>query len=636
MSEVFFDIETRSTLDLRTSSITRYITHPSTNLMCAVWKRDGKFYAWTCQPIELPGIECFSMPFFAIGPIIKFLAEDAKWIAHNGNMFDRPFWENTPHAQPEFGWEDTLQLARLYGLPGGLDRVSSELIGEHKLGEEQKIMKKYMKKPEDYIPEPEFREILRYCVQDVELLSRIYVHLKPMAGFESELREADYSINKRGFAVDSDRAIDLTKIALTKRDEAVAEAEKLGVGLRQLRSPKALKEWFNDRGHEIENTRRETLETISGKDEEIVISAREQASRPSFGKFRYIIKNQVEGRLHFQYAYHQAHTGRWGARGFQAHNLPRWTMKEADIAAALEDLSKLDFKDKSPGEVLANFVRPCIVAAEGKELFIRDYKQVEVRGVDWCAGDYERLREHENDEDAYINAVRDMFHQIVDKKHPLRQGIKPVVLGCGYGMGPVKLIGYAEGMGIDLALTGKTAEELVRMYRDAHPLIAGAGPDRPGLWKNLERACIMAIKNRAKVRAGNCRFYKDGNCLIIALPSGRPLVYRKARVERVDGPWGKTDRIIYWSNKGYWDDLYGGKLTENIVQAICRDIFAEAIVRCHKAGLQIVMHSHDEIVIESDSEQEAQELQRLMDIRPTWGEDFPVASSGVRSKFFVK
>lgn len=643
MNNVFWDIETRSKCDLKKTSVKKYFRDPSTSPICIVWKVGELSYAWVCQPISVPDIATFSCPLSETKKFIEAIAKDSTWIAHNGNMFDRVFWETLDLPQPA-GWADTAQLARLYGLPGGLDKVSEELIGEHKLAEESKVLKKWMKKPDATIPDEDLAQIVTYCYQDVELLSKIHAKLAPVHNVEIELREIDYQINNRGFFVDLERTAKLTIAALDKRSEAIAAVEKHGLDLRQLRSPKVLKQWYEDRGHKIVDVTKASIQTItaiSAKDspEAEVFTAREQAARASFGKFKYILDSEIDSRLCFQVAYHAAHTGRWGGRGVQPHNLPRPVLTEAETEAALIDPSKIDFGTRNVGDVYASLIRPCIAASPGSDLIIKDYSSMEVRGVHWCAGDQVRLKQHEAKEDAYINYVREAMGQVVDKKHPLRQNVKAVVLGCGFGMGAEKLEGYAKGMGMDLTLTGKTAQEHVDLYRAAHPLEAGQldeGRYVGGLWRNLERACKMAISQGQKTSVGRCKIFKDGQHLIIVLPSGRPQFYRHAHIRKTMAPWGPTLSIFYKTTKGYYDNLYGGLLTENIVQAICRDIFAEAIVKCHKAGLEVVLHVHDEIIVESNKDSDYDKMTECMVDRPKWAQDFPLHVEGFRSPYFRK
>jgi len=476
---VFMDIETRSRMDIRKVGAYRYLADESTEAMCVAFKLREDIYVWA--PFELPRLSSqYTMltgPIEEI-PVIQDLAQ-YPWVAHNGNSFDRIFWDLRDLPQPT-AWVDTIHLARICGFQGGLDSVGKELLGRQKLKMGKKVMLKYAKNPDLDLTTAALAAIVHYCVEDVEIMEEVFPYVRAGLKVDAEIRWADQRINNRGFAIDLERAATLLDAAVESRERIVEKAfDKFGLTLKNLRSPTALLEWFHNNGYLIPNVQSDTLKGLDGIGAEVA-AARNEASRTSFGKVSYMLDAEVDGRLRHQFAYHSAHTSRWGGRGVQPQNLNRGVLSKEEMAAALEDITVIHSFDYPVGDIFTSLIRPCIVAGpEYCGLGIYDYSAIEVRGVDWVAGEKARMIEHAANLDPYRRFVKLAFDMDVEKKHPMRNAVKPVVLGCGYGMGPDKLQGYAEGMGIDLADTGRTPEELVNLYRDSRPKVAG-------IWTTLD------------------------------------------------------------------------------------------------------------------------------------------------------
>jgi site-specific DNA-adenine methylase len=232
---------------------------------------------------------------------------------------------------------------------------------------------------------------------------------------------------------------------------------------------------------------------------------------------------------------------------------------------------------------------------------------------------------------------------------------KIAVLGCGFGLGADKFAAICEREGVDLAAAGVTAEQVIEAYRNAYPKIAGCLGTYGrigGLWKDVENAAKAAINRRAGA-AGRCLFSLVGNALVVTLPSGRRLYYRNARLELRPTSWGeKRPSVVYDAPEalhekrkkgiggyGHAESTYGGKLVENLVQATCRDLLAEALIRCERAGLPVVLHAHDEIVAEVPIASAAaglRQLLALMSSPPKWAEGFPITVEGYLSLRYAK
>lgn len=310
-----------------------------------------------------------------------------------------------------------------------------------------------------------------------------------------------------------------------------------------------------------------------------------------------------------------------------------------------------------PNQVLSSLIRPCLVPSAGHELLVNDYAGIEARGVAWCAGEEELLTQFAVGADIYCNMATRIFNRQITKKDKDERNVgKVTILGCGYGMGGPKFAATCVKANVDLAAVGLKAAQVIEVYRDTYPLIAGRVVDRSadgrayrrgGLWKGYQNAVWNAVEKGEPGDVGKCHIWNDKGHLIITLPSGRELVYRKAAIEEKVPNYCKTlglpeipkPTVTYANPKGFRGDLYGGKITENIVQAICRDLMAEALVRLEDAGLRPVGHVHDEVICEvptGRSEEHLAAVQACMVHTPKWARGFPIKVEGFCAPRYVK
>jgi len=382
-----------------------------------------------------------------------------------------------------------------------------------------------------------------------------------------------------------------------------------------------------------------------------------------------------DGRIRGLFSYHNAHTGRWSSHGVNIHNLPRPNNEIAPQIECLLDsetvvpyVPHIDRKQKDtrkifdrikthlpepkPGgtsvtvdDVCSMLIRPSFMAKPGHTFAICDYSQVEARGVAWIAGQTNMLDAFKAGRDLYKEFASKIFH--VDLKNvtkDMRQISKNVILGCGYGLGADKFRVYAANNGADLGAAGITAEECINAYRDEYTKIAGWKPKGNesfrvgGLWKDLDKAVKLCVGTGVPQSAGKCTYLMHGSDLKCVLPSGRELYYPNARIEDIVPPYCYTlnlplnpkATVVYQSERGT-KSLYGGLLAENIVQAMCRDILASAMLELESMGMCIVAHVHDEIVCEVPVDEGAAALTtmvRVMSKPPEWAEGFPLTCEG--------
>lgn len=654
-SVCFVDFETQSTIDLKEAGVWAYVTHHTTRLMSAVFKVKGKKpLVWVPRP--LPGLKFPGMVTGeAIPDEVKDLAKGYTWVAHNAEGFDALLWSQLyPSVRPT--WQDTQILARCLGLPGSLDKLSLKLGGQGKDKSGNRAMKLLcqakFKHGRTLYPRgtvPLWLKLLKYNVIDVEELERIYQTVSEALDFHSPALTVHSRINDRGIAIDRNLATTLLKFwDRLKHDAHDDIAELTGGELTRdnVRSGPTVHKWLQKQGLHLDNLRREEIEQVLDDPDQLegveelekvraVLEQRALILRPAENKLNRLLDCGGDV-LRYLLTFHAAQTGRFASRFVQVHNLP--SRAKADVEALLTDLS-IDKLGDSPATTLNALLRPVFRASKGKKLGIIDFASIEARGIAWIADQDDLLEVFANHGDVYLDMASSLFGREITADDTLeRQVGKMCILGCGYGMGAVKFEATCKKERVDLSAAGLDGKTSVKAYRSRYPMI-------PKIWKKLESAALTAIRTRRPQEAGRCVFDITGNALKVTLPSGRVIFYQDARVEQTVPAWAKlTDRkvpvqdaILYEHPHGYAKTLYGGLIAENVVQAICRDIMVESLIRLEEAGYCTRLHVHDEIVYEGDGSQK--ELQRacdLMTVVPEWAEGFPISVEGFTNERYTK
>jgi DNA polymerase bacteriophage-type len=547
--------------------------------------------------------------------------------------------------------------------------------------------------------------IARYNVADVELLRRVWAALDsaPVEADVIDAHDAvnhrgirlDESLARKLTAVSGE--------SVQRAADRIAELTGGELSAKNLRSTPQVNAWLASKGVRIlsnqtdaTGARKLTLrkefvaqalanpwlmvdeDAPAGAEKDIppevfeVLRLRSAALRITGAKGeRAVMRASADSRARDLHTYHQAHTGRWSSAGIQIHNLPRpkkgvpvetlLAMHESgqwgnDSAAAYEMIARELPAKLTVDDALSSLLRPLFVAEPGHALAVCDYAAVECRGIAWIAGEETLLDALASGRDVYREFGARLFGKPAAEVTDLERHVaKQVVLGCGYGLGADKFRIYCGLQNVDLAAAGTDAESCVEAYRAAYPAIAGrpAGviEGRPyrsgGVWSQLAKAAMSAVTEGGVHAAGRTRWAYDGECLRCELPSGRVLHYRRARVEdRIPGYAAALglDRpkptLVYQSTYGE-STLYGGKIAENVVQAICRDLLATALVGCERAGLPVVLHVHDEIVAEVPlrGDNGASDLERLAAVMvetPEWAAGFPVGAEAFCAPRYLK
>lgn len=691
---VLIDLETQSTADISRGS-RAYLDHPSTRLLCLVAKINELWLAWaprsriprdyrpTGGPVQFYDSE-------EVPDVLREACERGDtFVAHNAAGFDAyALWRFTGLA-PE--WYDTLPCARAAGLPGKLDDLGEQLMGAGKDETGQRVMKLLTKAKHSHLTgESEYPIgtsaawdlLLRYNVRDVELLERVYRETCDYG--EADVLRCDFAINSRGVSVDVQLADQLSAAWTHAQYEASQEIERLTAGYvpaSQVRSADTCKEWLAHVGLSLDSLDKQQVKRLIDNPEEMigddvesevlatvveVLTLRQVATSAASGKLASLRDNSRDGRAVEMLVYYGAATGRWSGRGFQPQNMGRGESR-VDVEKCLDAIDAIptDARDAvgdlgaTTGDrvvdalrgvhpdipmrdVLSTLTRPVFQAPAWKSLLIADYAAIEARGVAWLAEDAKLLDAFRSGRDPYCEMASSIFGRtIMESDTDARQVGKVVTLGCGFGMSGNKFGVLCRSVGIDLAKLGTTAAACVATYRDRHAAIKR-------LWYRFGDAALEVVGGKSRgQRVGRVALRMEGPHLVMVLPSGRKIVYRNACVEQqvpvyckmLGLPEVAKPTVVYTHPRGYRKGVYGGLLTENAVQALCRDLLAVSLVRCEDESLPVVLHIHDEIVAEvlaDEAEQRLGDLCGIMVDPPEWADGFPIGVGGFVSPRYVK
>lgn len=677
---IHIDFETRSKADLEAVGATAYAMHPSTEVMCLGYAVDD-------QPrVVLTGTQVRAGGLWARDGKIE---PGAVLVAQNA-PFEDAIWEHVMHRKYGYPamreparWDCTMARALMIGLPGKLEDMARVLAlpFQKDLDGRRSMLK--LSKPkadgtfwtEEEAPE-DFAKMYAYNGIDVEV-ERAADKVLPMMGpHERAIWEHTLVVNRRGVAVDlalarraagiakdltaglNDRLRDLTGGFIDKATQiARMKAWLAAQGLPEFLPKGPLDEGLTDEnGEEVEQAsldKASMLSLLERKDlsdlVRRVISIRQQVGKSSTAKYLKTIEAACEdGRVRDVLQYHAAHTGRDGGRLIQPQNYPKGFLDPADQTRAVDAIMSGDadwfailYGDRAM-DALSDALRGTIIAGAGRELVSADYNSIELCVEMWLVGDEATLAMLRRGEKPYVEMARDIYPQIADLKketHPKQYDLgKRAVLGCGYGMGApnFKLTCKIQA---NLDIEDELAQRVVSVYRDKYPLVVR-------LWAEIEQAAIAAVKNPGQAYA-SCggkvlwSMSRDRRFLVARLPSGRYLWYWKPFVRMDKTPWGAMkEAVLYWGKHPktkQWCVLktYGGLFTENVTQAVARDLMMHGALKCEAAGFSQVLRVHDELLAEiyGDDERLVRDvalgefLKTMCDI-PTWATGCPVQAEG--------
>lgn len=644
MSLLAIDIETYSDVDLTKCGVYAYADSPQFEILLFA-------YAFDEEPTAVVDIACGEqLPRRVLDAL-----EDTSIIKTAFNaQFERTCISKYlgHHLYPE-GWQCTAVQSALLALPLSLDSVGEVLDIQRKKLKEGADLLRFFSMPckptkanggrTRNLPEHEpekWERFKAYCIRDVDAEREIRWKLRnyPIPESEMELYRMDQEINDRGILVDRQLVASAVKCDNQYREMVTARAYEL-TGLSNPNSPVQIKSWLSEHGVEAESLDKKSVKGLmADTDGEVleVLKLRLLMAKTSVKKYEAIERSVCsDGRVHGLLQFYGANrTGRWAGRLVQVQNLPQNHIVDLELARDLvknqrfEDLDLLF--DSTPG-VLSELIRTAFVPKPGCRFIVADFSAIEARVLAWFAGEQWRLDTFAQGGDIYCASASKMFGVPVVKHGEnghLRQKGKIAELALGYG----GAVGALTSMGaLEMGLQEDELQPLVNQWRNSNPHITK-------FWWDVDAAATKAVREKTEVPLGRLCFTYRSGILFVTLPSGRKLSYIKPRMAQ--NRFGR-DSLSYEgvgeSKKWMRIETYGPKLVENIVQATARDLLALAMLRLRNDGFGIVMHIHDEAVLEvPDGVSSVDEICRKMSIAPAWAEGLPLRADGYECSFYKK
>ena len=368
------------------------------------------------------------------------------------------------------------------------------------------------------------------------------------------------------------------------------------------------------------------------------LEIRQSLSKSSTAKFKAMLGREHNNRICDTLMYHGASTGRWTARGIQPQNLPRGSFKDVDFCIELikqKDANGIEMLFGDLMDSISTCIRAAICAPEGSVLICADFSSIEARVLAWLADEQKVLDSFVSGLDLYKVAATSIYGKNYEEITKAERQIGKVsVLALGYQGGVGAFQAMANGYGVKV--DNDVAQGIVDSWRNGHQKIKQ-------FWWNTEKAAVDAVEKGEACRVGKTIWATVNNFLHCRLPSGRVLSYYKPYLEMTLTPWKKMKNVLHFTGvdtySKKWSDqtTYGGKLVENVCQAVARDFMAEAMLRVEKAGYKTVLTVHDEIVVEmEEGKGSLEELENLMSVVPEWGLGCPIEAEGWIGKRYRK
>ena len=694
------DFETRSACDIKKRGAWVYSEHPTTQIICCAVKVDGEspmiwFPKWSWDLLP----EDHDLPIINDHEMFTLLRTADIIEAHN-MPFERGMWVNvaTPQygwpAIPVEKLRCSASKAAYHALPRALGQACGALgLEQQKDNDGYRLMMRmcrprkptkaskavWHEEPDDIV------RLAQYCLQDTRSEEALSQALKDLPAQELRVWQLDQAINARGIQADIESA-ELMVTEINAFEKKLLE-ETARLTNQAVSSPKqiaATRQWLLGQGVATESLDKAAVSTLLAKKDlpaaaRRVLEIRQQLGKSSTSKYQGILdRASKDGRIRGSLLYHGCSTGRWSSTGNNLQNLPRGSISDPELA--LEALhgggfELIDLVWGDPMGAASTCIRSIITARPGHELICADFSSIEARVLAWLANETETLSAFENGLEPYKVAASGIFnipYARVSKDQ--RQTGKVSTLSLGYAGGIGAYAAMAKVYGIDLetlpafVFPGVDEEVMARAKRTAgiylkrnsglsleaamacdiiKQLWRKANPRIVQLWAGLEEAALMAVSKPGGVYSyGRVKYGVVDDFLKCRLPSGRLLHYYRPEILTKPTDWGQDKAFIaFWSlnpKNRQWEKpvthgLYSGLLAENVVQALSRDLMAEAMLRVEAAGYPVVLSVHDELVSEIPvGFGSLEEYEKLMAIVPAWAEGCPINAEGWRGLRYKK
>lgn len=651
---LFIDIETFSSVDIQSSGAYKYIESPDFEILIIGYALDDGpvIIVDLAQGEEMP--EEFEE---------ALLDPECVKVAHNA-VFERLSFKRIGYNVPAEQWYCTSVKAAYCGLPLSLDGVSKALNLTDKKLDTGKALIKYFSCPckatrvngmrtrnyPKHAPEKweMYKEYNKYDVlAEREIFHRLESYIIP--DIEREMYVLDQNINDRGILVDMELAESAIAVDNTYTSILAQHAQQL-TGLENPNSPVQIRKWIEKKtGNVVLSLSKETMSDLLKEfadypDVIELLNIRKKLSKTSIKKYYAMLNcamkdNRCRGLFQF---YGANRTGRWAGRLLQLQNLSKNHISHIEVPRELiraRDWETVEMLYDDVADILSQLVRTALIAPKNKTFAVADFSAIEARVISWLANEKWRMEVFAGDGKIYEATGAKMFNvpiSSITKGSVLRDKSKISELALGYegSLGALKRMG-----GEKMGLSDTEMMSLVRKWRMANPAIVD-------MWHEIDEASKEAVRYQRPVSC-TCRniiFDCDGEFMTIQLPSGRKLFYHRPTFKDKKVGRSTIKSLCYHGvvqETKQWGeiDTYGGKLTENIVQAIARDLLGNSMLNMQNEGFNITMHVHDEAIAEiplENAEWHYSNMVKAMERVPNWAPDFPLKADGYITPFYLK
>ena len=672
------DYESRARANLKTQGLDRYSRCPDAKVLMAAYSlNNGKVqHADLSRGAKMPA----ELKEALLDPYVEKWAFNAQF---ERVMTRRVLGLKTPYKS----WRCTMVLAYMLGFTGDLLQIGKQIgLKEDQLKDTdgkrlikmfcvpQRITKNNPFEWRNELTDPEeWCGFCRYNIRDVdtEMLIKNRLIKYPVLPGEWDLYALDQLINDRGVMIDTEFAQAALDLAERRKPQIIEEMKDI-TGLQNPNSVSQLVPWLKERGYPFDDVRQDTVKKVireqeeNGVDDEaiIVLKARLNSAKNSIAKYKTMIYCAGEdGRFRYSLQFAGAsRTNRWAGRRLQTQNLartPKFLEKVEDLTIANRfianrELDNLALFAGEPMDALVGCIRSAIIPAPQHKFIVADLSSIESVVIGWLTDCKWFMDTLAAKHDLYRSFAAHWLGLPYEETLPHRGKAKPATLGAGYRLGgghlspegkKTGLWGYAENMGVHM--TQQEAADSVKAFRELCPEIVNA-------WTQLENCVFQVIRTHRPVKWKCLTIEYTKPFLTIKLPSGRKMYYFRPRIaERQmtvqSGPRkGENYTTLNFQYEGKieksggssWGKVFshGGKLVENIVQALARDVLAEGMKKAHRMGFKIVMHIHDEIVTEvpEDSPLTVADLISCMAAKLPWAPGLPLGAAGWSGYFYRK
>lgn len=661
MNHLSIDLETRSSVDLSKAGAYKYAQSDDFGILLFAYK-------WNDEEVRLIDLANGE----SVPEQIELALSDHEVVKHAYNAaFEWYCLNRAGYPTPIQQWQCTMAHGLYCGYAAGLDATGKAMglpQDKQKLAAGKALIRYFCMpcKPTKanggrafHLPkhDPEKWSLFKdYCKQDVVTESEILRRLSlfPMPEKEEKLWQMDILMNAFGVRVDTKVLDGALSIAGVSDQKLMDEAVRL-TGLKNPNSGAQLIPWVNSRLpsgiRPIEDIQKDTvaklLEEGRNLPEDVrrMLEIRQQLGKTSVKK--YVAMKEAEGEGHrvrglTQY-YGANRTGRWSGRLVQLQNLPRNYSGTLDCARLLvqsQNYMGLKLLYENVPDILSQLIRTAFIPSEGNAFVVADFSAIEARVIAWLAGEQWVNEVFATHGKIYEATAAQMFGVPVEKiakgnpEYALRQKGKVATLALGYQGGVNSLIAMGA---LDMGLTEEELPDIVRRWRTANKNICA-------LWRTVEQAALAAMQTAQGQEVNGLRFSLEGEViygqsfLTIQLPSGRKLFYPKPFLQ--ENQFGRPALHYYTvgqtTRKWETTSTYGGKLVENIVQAIARDCLAETLRRIDAKGLRVVFHVHDEVIVDAPPETTVEGLCGLMAEPIPWAPGLILRGEGFKGSYYQK